>query len=334
MATRWGICSAGKISHDFSVALRTLPPSDHQIVAVAARKIEDAQKFAKTHEIPTVYGSYEELAEDPNVDVVYIGTIHPFHLKACLLFANAKKHILCEKPLAMNTREVKEILAAAKKNNVFLMEAVWTRFFPASVEIRRLLAKGEVGDVKVVRTEFGQNLSMVPRAVQKELGGGALLDIGVYCLQFTCMVYNGEKPESIHATGFLHDTGVDQTVEVTLKYSNNRIAVLTFSNVVTLESDAIIGGSKGYIKVPAHMWCPTSLVVNGKETQYPLPKPHIPLNFLLSTGMRFEAEEVRQCLLKGLKESSTMSHSDSLLLAEIEDEIRRQLGVVYPQDTN
>lgn len=333
MATRWGICSTGKISHDFTVALKSLPTKDHQVVAVAARKLDDAKGFAQTHSIPHAYGSYEELSRDPNVDVVYIGVIHPYHLKTCLLFANAKKHILCEKPLAMNTREVREILDAAKRNNVFLMEAVWTRFFPASVEIRRLLAKGEVGDVKLVRAEFGEPLSTVPRVVQKELGGGALLDIGIYPLQFISMVYNGEKPESIHASGFLHETGVDQSVGVTLKYSDNRIAVLTCSNVVKLESDAIIGGSKGFIQVPAHMWCPTSLNVNGKVTEYPVPEPYIPINFLLSTGMRYEAEEVRQCLLKGLKESAIMSHADSLLLVEMEDEIRRQLGVVYPQDS-
>lgn len=334
MATRWGICSAGKISHDFTVALKTLPPEDHQVVAVAARKLDDAQTFAKKHDIPHTYGSYEEMSRDPNVDVVYIGVIHPYHLKTCLLFANAKKHILCEKPLAMNTKEVQEILAAAKMNNVFLMEAVWTRFFPASVEIRRLLAQGELGEVKVVRSEFGEPLSTVPRAVQKEMGGGALLDIGIYCLQFINMVFNGEKPESIHAEGFLFETGVDESVAVTLKYSKNRMAVFTCSMVVKLESDAVISGTKGFIKVPAHMWCPTLLNVNGKETAFPVPEPYLPINFLLSTGMRYEAEEVRQCLLKGLKESAVMSHADSLLLAEMEDEIRRQLGVVYPQDSN
>ncbi|XP_029978845.1 trans-1,2-dihydrobenzene-1,2-diol dehydrogenase [Sphaeramia orbicularis] len=332
MATRWGICSAGKISHDFTVALKTLPPEDHQVVAVAARKLEDAQAFAKKHSISRAYGSYEELARDQDLDVVYIGVIHPYHLKTCLLFLNAKKNVLCEKPLAMNSKEVQEILAAAKRNNVFLMEAVWTRYFPVSVEIRRLLAQGEVGDVRMVRSEFGVPISHVPRSVQKELGGGAVLDIGIYCLQFICMVYNGEKPECIQATGICLENGVDETVVVTLKFSKNRMAVFTCSSAVQLPNEAVIMGTKGTIRIPAHMWCPTSLVVNGKETEYPVPEPYLPLNFINSTGMRYEAEEVRQCLLKGLKESSIMSHADSLLLAEVEDEIRRQVGVVYPQD--
>ncbi|XP_035991918.1 trans-1,2-dihydrobenzene-1,2-diol dehydrogenase-like [Fundulus heteroclitus] len=332
MATRWGICSAGKISHDFTVALKTLPAEEHQVVAVAARKLEDAQEFARKHSISHAYSSYEELARDPDIDVVYVGVIHPYHLKACLLFTNAKKNVLCEKPLAMNTKEVKEILDSAKKNDVFLMEAVWTRFFPVSAEIRKLLAQGEIGEVKMVRADFGVPLLHVPRAVQKDLGGGALLDLGIYCLQFIAMVYNGEKPETIQASGVCLETGVDETVAVVLKFSRNRIATLTCSAGVQLPNDALISGTKGTIQVPSPMWCPTSLVVNGKETQYSVPEPYLPLNFINSTGMRYEAEEVRQCLLKGLKESPVMPHADSLLLAELEDEIRRQVGVVYSQD--
>lgn len=174
--------------------------------------------------------------------MVYIGVIHPYHLSTCLLFTNAKKNVLCEKPLAMNTSEVQKILASAKTNDVFLMEvgmnltrkniqtvpvymnspvcmklcemppvlclkAVWTRFFPASVEIRRLLAQGEVGEVKLVRSEFGLPVNHVARSVQRDLGGGAMLDLGIYCLQFICMVFNREKPECIQATGVCLETG-------------------------------------------------------------------------------------------------------------------------------
>uniref|UniRef100_A0A096M859 Trans-1,2-dihydrobenzene-1,2-diol dehydrogenase n=1 Tax=Poecilia formosa TaxID=48698 RepID=A0A096M859_POEFO len=327
MATRWGICGAGKISDDFTVALKTRPAEDHQIVAVAAHKLEDAQEFANKHSISRVYGSYEELARDPDIDVVYVGVIHPYHLSACKLFTNAKKNVLCEKPLAMNAKEVKEILDSAEKNDVFLMEAAWTRFFPASVQIRNLLAQEYIGEVKMVRADYG-----VPRSDQKELGGGALLDLGIYCLQFISMVYNGEKPESIQASGVCLETGVNKTLAVILKYSKNRMAMFTCFTGVQLHNDAIIVGTKGKIQVPSPMWCPTSLVVNKKETQYPVPEPSLPLNFTNSTGKRFEAGEVRQCLLKGLKESPVMPHADSLLLAEMEDEIRRQVGVVYSQD--
>ncbi|XP_057711182.1 trans-1,2-dihydrobenzene-1,2-diol dehydrogenase-like isoform X1 [Corythoichthys intestinalis] len=354
MATRWGICSAGKISHDFMVAMKTLPPEDHQAVAVAARSLDDAKKFAKTHNIPRAYGSYEELAKDPNIgsynkknwlhhvvvglrpkhdslcaDVVYIGTIQTNHLSSCLLFLNAKKPVLCEKSLAMTTKEVKEILACAKKNNVFLMEAIWARFFPAYREIRRLIAQGEIGDVRMVRSEFGLSVLPLPRLELKELGGGALLDIGLYPLQFSLMVYGGERPESIKTEGVILDTGVDETLVVTLKFSNNRMAVFTSSSGLQLHNDAIVVGSKGLIRFPSHMWCPEVMVVNGKETKYPLPEPHLPLNFVHSTGLRYEAEEVRQCLLKGMKECPIVSHADSLLLAEVKEEILKQVGVTY-----
>ncbi|KAJ3594180.1 hypothetical protein NHX12_006511 [Muraenolepis orangiensis] len=332
MATRWGICSAGKISHDFTVALKSLPDSDHKIVAVAARNLKDAQEFAEKQDIPRAYGRYEQLAGDPDVEVVYIGSIHPRHLGLCLLFMNGKKNVLCEKPLAMNSREVKEIVACARANDVFLMEAVWTRFFPASLEIRRIVAQGDLGQVKMVRAEFGTPLLGIPRSVEKDLGGGALLDIGIYCLQFACMVYSGEKPESIQVTGGCLETGVDECMVITLRYPGNRMAVCTCSSAVELPNEAVISGTKGSIRVPAHMWSPTSLIVNGEESQYPVPKPCLPTNFPNSTGMSYEAEEVRQCLLKGLKESPDMSHLDSLLLAELEDEARRQVGVVYSQD--
>ncbi|XP_034550630.1 trans-1,2-dihydrobenzene-1,2-diol dehydrogenase-like [Notolabrus celidotus] len=332
MATRWGICSAGKISHDFSVALRTLAPKDHEIVAVAARNLQHAEEFAKKHSIPRAYGSYDELAKDPDIDVVYIGTIHPHHLTTGKLFMKAKKNVLIEKPLAMNLREVKELISAAQDNSVFLMEAIWTRFFPVSCEVRRLLAQGEVGDVQLVRADLGAPLTHIPRLAERELGGGALLDLGIYCLQFVLMVYNGERPESIQATGHCIDTGVDGTAVLALKFSGNRLAICTCSITMKLTCDAVIIGTKGNIKVPDHMWCPTIFEVNGKDMQFPLPEAAMPLNFTNSTGLRYEAEEVRQCLLKGLKESPGMPWAHSSLIVEIIDEARRQLGVTFDQD--
>uniref|UniRef100_A0A4W5R8R6 Trans-1,2-dihydrobenzene-1,2-diol dehydrogenase n=1 Tax=Hucho hucho TaxID=62062 RepID=A0A4W5R8R6_9TELE len=201
MATRWGICSAGKISHDKPSLLETtryLYP--FTIVAVAAWKLQDAQEYAKKHSIPQAYGSYEELARDPEIEVVYVGTIHPYHLPVGMLFMKAQKNVLCENPMAMNLREVALPLP---RPPLLMLQAVWTRFFPASLEIERLLSQGEVVEVNIVKADFGARLMHVPRAVEKELGGGALLDISIYCLQFICMVYNGEKPECIQILGVL-----------------------------------------------------------------------------------------------------------------------------------
>ncbi|XP_030622479.1 trans-1,2-dihydrobenzene-1,2-diol dehydrogenase-like [Chanos chanos] len=338
MATRWGICGAGKISHDFSVAMKTLPPGDHKLAAVASRSLERAQEFAQRHGISKVYGSYMELAQDPNIgvclftDIVYLGVLHTQHMEVGLLFLNAGKNVLCEKPFAMNSKQVQQLISASKENNVFLMEAIWSRCFPVHTEVSRLLAEGTLGEVKMVKAYFGSPQLHIPRSVEKELGGGALLDIGVYCLQFVLMVFKGEKPESVHATGVRLDSGVDESMVVVLKYSGNRMAWCAFSIGVAMLNEATISGTKGNIRIPAPMWCPTSLVLNGKETQYPIPEPSMPLNFTNSTGLRYEAEEVRQCLLKGLKESTKMPLADSSLLTEIMDEARRQVGVVFPQD--
>ncbi|XP_042328860.1 trans-1,2-dihydrobenzene-1,2-diol dehydrogenase-like [Sceloporus undulatus] len=331
-ATRWGICSAGKISHDFLVALKTLPPEEHKVVAIASRDLSRAQEYAKNHTIPKAYGSYEELAQDPDVDVVYVGVIHPCHLPATLLFIQAGKNVLCEKPLGMNAAEVKAMVQAARENNVFFMEAFWTRFFPALEKIRSLLRQRTVGNVVVLHAEFGVPLLSVPRCVEKELGGGALLDIGIYCVQWACMVFNGEKPQSIVASGFLHETGVDKMASIILNYSGQRQAVLTYSMMNQLPNRATISGTEGIIEIPSCLWCPQELVINGQKEEFPLPSPSQKLNFAGSTGLRYEAEHVRQCLLQGLKESPVMSHADSELVHFILDEARRQLGVSYSQD--
>lgn len=327
MATRWGICSAGKISNDFVVALQTLPAQDHQAVAVAARDLNRAKEFAQSHNIPKAYGTYEELAKDPDIDIVYVGAIHPTHRDLVLLFLNHGKNVLCEKPMAMNLTEVKELISAARKHNVFLMEAFWSRFFPVYEEIRSLLHQKVIGEVKLVRAEFGVNLLGVPRAVEKELGGGAILDIGCYCLQFASMAFNGEKPESVTAKGFLHDNGVVETVTVVLQYPGKRQAVITCTMVTEMPNQAVISGTKGMIQIPSQMWSPTSLIVNGKETKYTLPPTTKHMNFNNSTGLSYEAEHVRQCLQKGLKVSPVMSLAESELLASIIEEIHIQLGI-------
>nr|XP_028559599.1 trans-1,2-dihydrobenzene-1,2-diol dehydrogenase-like [Podarcis muralis] len=332
VVTRWGICSAGKIAHDFLVALKTLPPEDHKVVAIASRDLSRAQQYAKIHGIPKAYGSYAELAEDGGVDVVHIGVVNPYHLPTSLLFIQAGKNVLCEKPLGMNTAEVKALVQAARQKNVFFMEGLWTRFFPASEKIRSLLSQGSLGDVMVLHAEFGSPQLSIPRCVEKELGGGGLLDIGCYCIQFACMVFNGEKPESILASGFLHDTGVDKTVSVILNYSGNRQAVLTCTMTARMPNRASINGTKGMIEIPSHFWCPTELVVNREREEFPLPPPSQKMHFQNSTGLRYEAEHVRQCLLKGLKESPILTHADSELVNSILEEARRQVGVFYPQD--
>ncbi|NXY18776.1 DHDH dehydrogenase, partial [Atrichornis clamosus] len=206
--TRWGICSAGAISHDFVVALKTLPPTEHTVVAVAARDLGRAQAFAQHFGVPRAYGSYEELAEDPDVDVVYVGVVNPAHLPTGLLFLERGRAVLMEKPMALGAREVSELVAAARKRGVFLMEGFWTRFFPAWERFRALAAEGTLGTPLVFRGSLGFNLGGVPRLREPGLGGGVLLDLGGYVVQMALALLGG-PPKSLRAHGVLHDTGMD-----------------------------------------------------------------------------------------------------------------------------
>ncbi|KAG7172259.1 Trans-1-2-dihydrobenzene-1-2-diol dehydrogenase-like [Homarus americanus] len=205
MATRWGIVSAGLISNDFVGALKALPEGEHRVVAVAARSLESAKKFASKYGVEKAYGSYDELARDPNVEVVYIGTIQTQHLPVASLMIQAGKHVLCEKPLCMNVKEVKQLIQLAKEKKVFLMEAVWSRFFPVYQELTRRIQSGEIGDVVQVICSFGKSIEDVTRMVRRETGGGATLDLGLYTVQFTTLVMGGDKPQKVLACGHLND---------------------------------------------------------------------------------------------------------------------------------
>ena len=331
MALRWGICSAGKVCSKFVVSLKTLPESDHRVVAVGARSLEDAKKFAATHNIPRAYGSYEEVAADSEVDVVYVGGIHPTHLAVSTMALCKGKPVLCEKPLTMNVRDTETLLATAQEKGLFIMEAVWTRYFPAMVELRRLITEGSIGDVKYVNVAFSfrRQPLITARLVEPKLGGGGILDLGVYVLNFASMVFGGEQPESIHACGQLTEEGTDELAVITLVYKGGRIAQLTCGTAYNIPCQAVVCGTKGEVKIPAPFWCPTKLETPDGPKEYPLPEPAHPHNYVRNTGMRYEAEEVRRCLKEGKKESPIMPHHETLLVAKLMEEVMKQVGVIY-----
>eukprot|EP00058_Branchiostoma_floridae_P014460 XP_002599948.1 hypothetical protein BRAFLDRAFT_212150 [Branchiostoma floridae] len=329
--TRWGFVSAGKISNDFKVALDTLPKDEHQVVAVAARSLESAQKFAKTHDIQRAYGSYAELAAQDDIDVVYIGSIHTQHAPVTTMMLQAGKPVLCEKPMSVNSREAWQMIGLAKEKNLFFMEAVWSRFFPAYKKIRDIIDSGAVGEVKVVTACFGFNVGDVPRLRERSQGGGSLLDLGIYPLQFATMSVRRGRTTGCHLLMMFFPTEVDETVTVVLKYSGNRMATLLCSMSANLANEAYVYGTKASLKIP-NFWCPTEVIAPDGTHQFPLPPPGKPLNFNNSTGMRFEAIEVRRCLQEGLIESPLMTHAMSLQIAGILDQARKVVGVVYDQD--
>lgn len=328
--TRWGIISAGKISSDFCIALRTLPRTEHEIVAVAARKLDDAEAFAKRHGVKKAYGSYESLAADPDVEIAYIGSIHPKHCEQSLMLLEAGKHVLCEKPMGMSAAETKKILKAAKEKKLFFAEGFWSRHFPAYDQLRQELAANPIGDIRLVSVDFGFafDWETVERVAKKECGGGVILDIGCYGIQLASLVFKKERPERIVANGVLYSTGVDRSVSVTLFYKGGRMAQILITGDSLLSNTAHIYGTTGTLTLP-NFWCPSELKTPSKTFSYPLPEPPEKTHFTNSVGFVYQINSVRKALLEGKTEVSQIDHEDSLLIAEIQDEILRQVGVAY-----
>ncbi|XP_077296372.1 trans-1,2-dihydrobenzene-1,2-diol dehydrogenase-like [Arctopsyche grandis] len=330
MALRWGIAGAGKISNDFVTAVKLLPKKDHEVVAVAARSLESAKTFASRLNIKNAYEGYESLAKCPEIDIVYIGTLNPQHFEIARLMLENNKNVLCEKPLCMNFKETKTIIDLAKKKNLFFMEAVWSRCFPAYTALKEYINSGALGEIYQIYADFGFQISEVPRLNTNELGGGTVLDLGIYVLQFSQMIY-GDYPKKIVAVGHLNDDGVDTSMSCIMTYPDSGTATVSTHSKVELTNEAIIVGTKGIARIP-NFWCPTRLQLgDGTWKEFPLPKAG-GFNFTNSAGLMYEAEECRQCIKNGLKESSKITHEESLNLAKLEDTIRKQIGVRYKQD--
>ncbi|OQV16409.1 Trans-1,2-dihydrobenzene-1,2-diol dehydrogenase [Hypsibius exemplaris] len=329
---RWGIVGTGKISQDFANAVETLPPADHELYAVAASDAKKAAEFAKTYTIPKSYGSYAELAKDPEVGVAYIGTINTNHFELCKLFLENGKHVLCEKPLTLLLEHTQELVKLAREKKLFFQEAVWSRFFPAYIKLREEVKAGTLGDLKLITVNFGVKIAEVERIFKKELGGGSLMDIGIYVLQFTVAVFGSEMPQTIKAVGVLNEEGCDLATGITLQYKDGRIAQLTTNTFTETTCDANVFGTKGSIKVPKPFWAPEEIILNGESLKFPLPgKAKRPFVYGNSEGLAYEAAEVKRCIDNGLLESPLMTQEETITLARLEDEVKKQIGVSYDE---
>lgn len=321
---RWGIMGCGGIASKFATDLKYTKHG--QLAAVGSRSKRKANAFAKTHNANRAYGNYEDLATNPEVDIVYVATPHPYHLDNTLLAINNGKHVLCEKPIAMNARQARRMIAAAKKKGVFLMEAMWARFFPSLTRIRKWIAEERIGKVLAVEADFGIHFQVGPehRIFNPDLGGGALLDLGIYPVSFASMVY-GTQPKKIVSTMHKAKTGVDDQAVITFEYPDGATAALSTSSRVVLRNEARIFGTKG--SIIAHPWFffteRLTLQINGKKNN--------DFNFPYSgNGLHFEAEHVNQCLRKNLTESPVMGLDESLAIMQTMDKIRKQWKLRYP----
>jgi len=318
----WGIIGTGSIAKKFATALAHVPNS--KLKAIGSRSMNDAKEFANNFEVPKAYGSYSELAEDKEVDVVYIATPHPFHIENTLLCLENNKAVLCEKPFAMNKAEVMNMINMSRQKNLFLMEAMWTRFLPSILKTKELIENGTIGDIVELKSDFGfkANYDIEGRAFNKALGGGSLLDIGIYPVFISLFLLG--KPAEITSKAIIGETGVDNSIAMVFKYANGALASLSSTFMATTPIETDICGTKGRIRInnPWFMSNSVSVIMNdGHKQDY-----HNPF---ICNGYEYEAMEVTNCLLKGKIESEIMSLDLSIQLIEILDSVRVQNNIFY-----
>jgi len=323
---KWGIISTGHISSKFADALKILPEAE--LFAVASRNEENATKFAKKHQIPRAYNSYAELANDPDIDVVYIGTPHTFHLENSAMCMRKGKAVLCEKALTINAEEAREMVRIAREENVFLMEAMIPRHIPLLKKVLKWIKEGRIGEVRMVKASRCAR-GIFPegaRQLNPELGGGSLLDVGVYVISFASMIFN-KPPVEVIGLGHIGDWGSDEQGVAVLKYDQGEIADLSFALRTKAVDEAYILGTEGYIKIDDLFAVPTkaSLIIDQKELET------IEEN-IIGNALNYEAEEVMRCLNNELKESPFMPLDESIQIMEIMDKIRKPWGLVYAND--
>jgi len=318
---KWGILGCGKIANKFAEDLALAEGSE--LYAVASRSGNKAQLFAKEHGASTFYKNYQALCDDPAVDIIYVATPHNSHLQYGLMVMEAGKHLLCEKPLAVNEAQVSKLVYTARSNGVFMMEAMWSRFNPSIEEVKQKIVKGEVGAITYINADFNFQLDYDPtsRLYNPELAGGALLDIGVYPLFLSYLILG--QPKEIISKAHKHENGVDVQTSAILHYENAQ-AILNFGLCNSAKMDASVNGEKGsYIFYPR--WHETqgySTFVDGMSKEFPKPT--------IGKGFTYEIQECEKCINCGKVESSKWSHDDSLNLIKMCDEIRRQNGITYP----
>ena len=323
---RWGILGTGNIARQFAKGLQVT--KNAALVAVGSRTDERAAAFAREFDIPRAHGSYEALAGDDGVDVVYVCTPHPMHAENALLCLEHGRHVLCEKPFTLNAREAKQVIETAASNKRFLMEGMWTRFIPATRQAYDWVNAGKIGAVRQIQANFGFRAGVEPtsRLFDPALGGGALLDVGVYTVSLASLFLVG-MPESIHSSADLGATGVDEQAAMLLHYPGGAMALLSCAIRVNLQQDAYIIGEEGYICLHGPFWCSAAatLHVSGKEPE----RVELPLT---GNGFNYEAASVGECIRQGALESSIMPLTETLEIMETLDSLRAQWGLRYPME--
>ncbi|MFN7260882.1 MAG: Gfo/Idh/MocA family protein [Cyclobacteriaceae bacterium] len=322
---RWGILGCGKIARKFASDLQWV--SDAKLVAIGAREQSTAEAFAEDFPVEYKHNTYKALAENPEVDVIYIATPHALHYEHVMLCLQHKKAVLCEKAFAINYKQAKEMIDFAGSQKTFLMEAFWTRFLPHYLKVKEMVEQGKVGAIQYINAEFGFKPTppVSQRIYDPVLGGGSLLDVGVYPV-FLALDLLG-KPDKIQASMVPAPSGVDEQCSIHFKYNNGAMANLFSSFATNLATGADIAGDQGRIRLTHRFHGPTAElefypgVVDSKQT--------VAFEKARGNGYEYEAQHVNNCIKKGLVESPLRTHKDTLLLTQTLDQIRRIVGIRY-----
>jgi predicted dehydrogenase len=321
----WGILATGKIASKFASDISLV--EDAELHAVASRNVDRSKEFAKEFGVPKSYGSYQELVSDTEIDVVYIATPHVFHFENTLMCLEAGKHVLCEKPVGMNSVQLMKMIDVAREKNLFFMEALWTRFIPSYKKFRELVLGGVVGDIRLIQSDFGFKVSSNPksRLINKDLGAGSLLDLGIYPV-FLALDIAG-KPEQIQASALMNSDGIDEICRVTFTYNHKKVlADLSSSIVINSPIESVIYGTKGFIRLNKWWHAPSSIdiEIDGKTEHF---------NFKESGfGYKYEIMELNECIKNGKTESDLFPLVNSVLLHNTLDTIRQKINLNYEAD--
>ena len=324
---RWGILGCGRIARKFASDLKLV--NNAQLVACGARSAASADAFAEEFSVKNKHYSYEELVADNEVDVIYVATPHSHHREHTLLCINHNKAVLCEKAFAINYKQAKEMIDAARAKKVFLMEAVWTKFLQPFNKVKELIGQGMLGEIKSMLINFGFKppANAIPqRLLDPSLGGGTMLDIGIYNV-FTALFFLG-KPDEITAEATLTSENVDEQCAVTFRYKNGVLAQLFSTFLSDTATEADICGTQGRIRLTSRYYTPFTTIeyFTGKQDTKQIIELDKPEE---GYGYQYEARHVCECLEKGLAESPVMTHEDSLLLMETLDTICKKAGIMY-----
>ena len=321
---RWGILATGGIATMFTRDLALLP--DAEAIAVGSRSQESADRFGDAFAIPHRHGSYQALIDDPDVDAIYIATPHPGHFDTTMAAIEAGKAVLVEKPFTMDAQEAAALIDAARSHGTFLLEAMWTRWLPHIVRAREIVASGTLGKIVSVMADHGQWFEHDPehRIFAPDLGGGALLDLGIYPISFASMVLG--TPARVTAVSDAAFTGVDAQTSMIFQYEGGAHAILTTTSSAATPNTATISGTEARIEIARTFYTPTTLRVISRHNDEVLEEfdgtgP--------GRGMQFQAAELGRCLRAGLLESPVLPLSETLSIMETMDEVRRQIGLSY-----